>query len=534
MDRETVAFAALKPLDMMLAGMVGALKATGQIQRVTDHVYRGMNLGLKAMYEKQNALLAEGLENVPAEGGLLFAINHQSWNDVQVVGASCPRRLRFLTKSEFETWPVLRHLIALSDSPYIHRGGDKEGMAAAIQSLRDGKSLAIFPEGTIPGEEDVMRSAIQPETGLLKGHTGAVRMAIAAGVPIIPVGVSGTGRSFQPEVYPRLEVLEAPKPTPITVRYGAPIRYDDYYGKECSYEDYRELTDELMRAISALVDHDRNYVPLQVPVPPLPKVERLGVLLLHGFTSSVKTVSGLAPHLEAAGIPYRMPVLRGHGGVYTDLAGCTAQDWIDDAEAALLDLSKEVDKVVVVGLSMGGLIAINLGIRRPDLVCGVCTWAASLLFRDPLTPLASVMARVVDAWPAPNAFNDLSLALESENYPRFPTDAFVSLRNFARDTGLRLGQLKVPICVMHSKADQIISPLSANVIYRDVSSSHREIHWFTRSGHEMGQDCERDKVFEETMGYLLKFKAEPAPKAQAKTQAAKKPSRRRSPSKVKV
>jgi carboxylesterase len=420
-------------------------------------------------------------------------------------------------------------MIVLSDSPFIRRGGDQEGMASAVQALRDGKALAIFPEGTIPGEEDVMRSEIQPHTGLLKGRTGAVRMAIAANVPIVPVGVSGTGASFPPEVYPRLELLEAPKHNAITVRYGAPIRYDDWAGRECSYEDYRRLTDELMGAISGLVDHQRNYVPLTVPVPPLPRYPRVGVLLLHGFTSSVKTVSGLVPRLEAAGIPHRVPVLRGHGGVYTDLVGCTAQDWLDDAEAALHDLAKEVDKVVVVGLSMGGLIAINLGIARPDLVCGVCTWAASLLFRDPLTPLASVMARFVDTWPAPNAFNDLSLALESENYPRFPTDAFVSLRNFARDTGLRLRQLRVPICVLHSKADQIISPTSANLIYRDVSSTHREIHWFTRSGHEMGQDCEREAVFDVTLAFVEKFRAPAADAVRPGARTAKKraPARRK-------
>jgi carboxylesterase len=514
MDREKIVFAALKPLDLALGTVVGALKATGQIQRVTDPVYRGVSTGFRAMYESSNELKAEGLEKVPTGGGVLFAINHQSWNDVQVVSATSPRRLRFLAKSEFETWPILRHLIVLSDSPFIRRGGDKEGMAQAIQSLDDGKALAIFPEGTIPGEEDVMRREREPATGLLKGRTGAVRMAIAARVPIVPVGVSGTGASFPPETYPRLEVLEAPKNNPVVVRYGEPIHFDEYYDKECTYEDYRELTDKLMKSISDLVDHDNNYVPLQVPIQPLPQHEKVGVLLLHGFTSSVKTVSGLVPHLEAAGIPYRMPVLRGHGTVYTDLEGCTAQDWIDDAEAALEDLAKEVDRVVVVGLSMGGLIALNLGIRHPDTICGVCTWAASLLFRDPLTPLASVMARAVKTWPAPNAFNDLSLALESENYPRFPTDAFVSVRNFARDTALRLRQFEVPLCVMHSKADQIISPISANVIYRDVSSVHREIHWFEKSGHEMGQDCERDQVFAETMEYVLGFrvpaKAEPS------------------------
>ncbi len=515
MDREKLVFAALKPMDLALGTVVGALKRTGQIQRVTDHVYRGVSTGMRAMYENANDLKAEGLQNVPSGGGVLFAINHQSWNDVQVVSATCPRRLRFLAKSEFETWPILRHLIVLSDSPFIRRGGDTEGMANAIQSLQDGKALAIFPEGTIPGEEQVMRREREPETGLLRGRTGAVRMAIAARVPIVPVGVSGTGRSFPPEVYPRLEVLEPPKNNPVIVRYGEPVHFDEYFDKECSYEDYRGATNKLMKAISDLIDHDNNYIPIQVPIPPLPQHEKIGVLLLHGFTSSVKTVSGLVPHLEDAGIPYRMPVLRGHGSVYTDLEGCTAQDWLDDAEAALMDLAKEVDKVVVVGLSMGGLISINLGIRHPDIICGVCTWAASLLFKDPLTPLAGVMARFIDTWPAPNAFNDMSLALESENYPRFPTEAFTSLRYFARDTGLRLGQLEVPISVMHSKADQIISPISANVIYRDVSSQHREIHWFEKSGHEMGQDCERDQVFAETMEYILRFRAPAAPEAPA-------------------
>jgi len=525
MNREKIVFAALKPLDLALGSVVGTLKATGQIQRVTDHAYRGVTTGMRAMYENKNALKAEGLQNVPASGGLMFAINHQSWNDVQVVGATCPRRLRFLAKSEFETWPILRHMIVLSDSPFIRRGGDKEGMNQAIQSLRDGKSLAIFPEGTIPGEEDVMRRDLEPETGLLRGRTGAVRMAIQGRVPIVPVGVSGTGRSFPPEVYPRLEVLEAPKGNPVTVRYGEPIHYDEYFDKECTYEDYRRLTNELMNVISGLVDHSQNYIPMQVPIPPIPQHEKIGVLLLHGFTSSVKTVSGMVPHLEEAKIPYRMPVLRGHGTVYTDLAGCTAQDWLDDAEAALLDLAKEVDKVVVVGLSMGGLISLNLGIRHPDIVCGVCTWAASLLFRDPLTPLAGLMAKVVDTWPSPNAFNDLSLALESENYPRFPTEAFTSLRYFARDTGLRLGQFEVPICVMHSKKDQVISPMSANVIYREVSSTHREIHWYEKSGHEMGQDCEHEKVFADTLAYILSHKA-PAKKRRA-------PAKKKAPAKAK-
>lgn len=506
MNREQLVFAALTPLDWSLGATVGALKATGAKGIVTDGFYKAVAAAMRKVYQAQNDLQAEGLEHIPATGGVLLAINHQSWNDVQVVGATCPRRLRFLAKSEFEKWPVLRHMIDLADMPYIRRGGDDRGMDAAVEALHEGHALAIFPEGTIPGEEHIGRHEVELETGLLKGHTGAVRMAIAARVPIVPVGVTGTGAAFPPEIYPRLELLEGRKDVKVRVRYGAPISYEAWHNREPSREDLRTLTDALMREISKLVDHDKGYIPLHLPLKPLEKVERLGVLILHGFTSHVKTVSGIIPHL--GDLPYRMPVLRGHGTTYTDLEGVTAQDWYDDAEAALLDLAKEVDKVVVVGLSMGGLVAINLGIRHSDMIAGVVTMAAALQFADPLSPLSPVLASVTKEWPSPSAFSDPDLAKTSENYPRFMTDAFVSLRHYAADTQARLSQLKTPICVLHSKADTVIAPVSANVIYRDVSSEYREIHWFMKSGHELGQDLEADAVFAKVKAFIQRFQAD--------------------------
>jgi len=506
MTREQLAFAAMKPIDLAVGAAISAVKATGQLDTLSEGFYGVAKSALGALYKKQNHLSAEGLENVPAEGGVVFTPNHQSWNDVQVLGATSPRRLRFLAKSEFETWPILRHLIALTDSPFIHRGCDSEGMAQAIEWLQNGKSLVIFPEGTIPGEEEIGREEVEADTGLLAGHTGAVRLAMAAGVPIIPVGISGAGASFPPEVYPRLETLEAPKPVPVTVRYGKAMRFDSPERQNLSHDEVKALTKELMREISALIDHDRNYIPLTLPIQPLPRYKKLGVLLIHGFTSSVRTVDGLVPHLEAAGIPYRMPVLRGHGTTYTDLATVTSQDWYDDAEAALLELSKEVDRVVVVGLSMGGLVTLNLGIRHPDKIAGLVTWAAAMRFKDPLAPVAPMLKGIFPSWPMPPAFADKSLAGSSENYPRMMTAAFGSLLNYAQETEKRLPQLELPICVMQSKADTVIDPIAANLIYREVSSSHREIHWFLRSGHEMGQDLEREELFAQTMAYIKKFK----------------------------
>jgi carboxylesterase len=506
MDREKIAFAAMKPIDMVLGAAIAAAKATGTFEPFGERFYGIARQVLNDMYTKNNALTAEGLDGVPSSGGVVFAANHQSWNDVQVIGATCPRRLRFLAKSEFETWPILRHLIAISDSPFIRRGGDAEGMANAIHSLREGKALVIFPEGTIPGEENIGRHEVEPDTGLLRGHSGAVRLAIEARVPIVPVGISGTGASFPPEVYPRLEILETPKPVPVTVRYGQPLTFGEYHGKAPSAEDLRRLTKRLMLAITALVDHSRDFIPIQVPIPPLPRFKKLGVLLLHGFTSSVRTVDGMVPLLQEAGLPFRVPVLRGHGTKYTDMEGVTAQDWYDDAEKALLELSAECDKVIVVGLSMGGLVGIHLGIRHPEQVAGVVTWAAALRFRDPLAPLSGQLARLIKSWPSPESFNDKSFKIDCENYPKFMTSAFASLFRFAQETERRLPELKVPICVLQSKKDQVIDPLAANLIYRDVSAPWREIHWFQKSGHEMGQDMEHEAVFARTMEFIAKFR----------------------------
>ncbi|MDX9719683.1 MAG: alpha/beta fold hydrolase [Myxococcota bacterium] len=491
---------ALRPVDLGLSLTLKGIEHGIGTERFYQHLSAILRFNLE-----RGGLDVEGVENIPSEGGVIIAVNHQSWLDVQVLLAACPRRLRFMAKEEFEHWPLLGQLIRFSGSPFIKRGGDELGMQQAIEQLRAGNAIAVFPEGTIPGEERKMRHHVEPETGLLRGHTGVIRLAKAAGVPIVPLGLSGTSACLPPEIFPRLELLELPKTLPLTARFGTPMVLEE---GELDYDGLRVKTNELMGRISALIDHHRNYIPQTVPVPPLPRHEKLGVLLLHGFTSGLRTVSGLLPYLEKQGIPYRMPVLRGHSGFYTDLEGVTWKDWYEDAETALLDLAKEVDKVAVVGLSMGGLVALNLGMKHEDKVAAVVTLAAALRFKDPLAGTVPVLSKFIESWPSPNAFNDLSLKAKSENYERFMTSAFASLYAFARETESNLHRLRVPVCVLHSKKDQVIAPVAANIIYRDVSSMHREIHWFFQSGHEMGQDLEAEKVFETVMAYLEKHRAQ--------------------------
>ena len=280
----------------------------------------------------------------------------------------------------------------------------------------------------------------------------------------------------------------------------------DYYGKEADKETVRTLTNELMQRISSLVDHRSNYAPIEVPISKPPTFDKIGVLLLHGFTSSKDTVDGLIPFLDKQNIPYERPILRGHGTRYQDMRGTTARDWYTDAEHALLSLCNQVDKVIVVGLSMGGLVALDLGMRHADKIAGIVTVAAALKFKDPLAPLTGAISKLVHYWPSPNSFNDPNLKAKCTNYSKFPTDAFASLYEYAQTIKKRLPELHVPIRILQSKKDQIVSPDAANIIYEKVSSPIREIIWFEKSGHEMMQDLEANDVFPKIMEFIVQFK----------------------------
>ena len=495
----------LKPLDIGLGAGVNVLKKLKVYEPLRRTLFHGARGLVHYNLKKMHRLKVDGLENLPKKGGAILAANHQSWLDAQVLGVALRRPVCFLAKSEFIEWPLLRHFIELSDSIFIRRGGDEKGLEDATNRLRKGDLICIFPEGTIPGEEDIPRTAVEKDTGLLRGKTGAVRLALNAKVPIIPIGLTGTGKAFPPEAYPRMEIAPFPKNLPVKIKVGKPIHLNGHLGKDPTRDQLREETKKVMKAISQLIDHKENYIPMEVPLKDLPKYNKIGVLVLHGFTSHVRTVDGLKPYLQKAHLKFSFPVLRGHGTKFQDLNGVTHRDWYHDAEKAFLQLSKQVDKVIVVGLSMGGLVTLELAMKHANKIAGIITVGAALKFADPLSGLTPLMSKLVPYWPSPNAFHDKKLAKNSRNYKWFPTRAFASLYEYAQKIERDLSKVKVPILVIQSKKDQIISPKAANIIYEKVSSDYRDIRWFLKSGHEMMQDMEAKEVFQSIMGFVQHF-----------------------------
>lgn len=231
------------------------------------------------------------------------------------------------------------------------------------------------------------------------------------------------------------------------------------------------------------------------------------VLLLHGFTSSRETISGLIPRLEKAGIEYALPTLRGHFSRPEDLLGVTWRDWLEDARDALLELSSDGGRVVIVGLSMGGLVALNLAAEHRPRVAGVATVAAVLRFRSRLIHLLPVLRRLYTWWPGQPDYADPALAKLDNNYRKFPIESLASLKRYTRVVEDLMPRVVAPLCVVASRKDPVVADEAAEFIIENAASAHKEVHWFERSRHEMMRDVERDEVFDKLTQFIARVQS---------------------------
>ncbi|MEN3341567.1 MAG: 1-acyl-sn-glycerol-3-phosphate acyltransferase [Actinomycetota bacterium] len=179
-------------------------------------------------------LRARGRENLPAEGGYVLACNHVSSFDPWALGLPLwPRRfLRFMAKSELYWFP-LGKLVAGAGAFPVRRGQrDTAAIETAVRLAREGNVVAMFPEGTRRTKGLVKRFEARP-------RSGAARIALEAGVPLVPAAVKGTDRLA------RLGRLR--------VAYGPPVEIDDLRGREVT-EAARTATERLMARIAELED----------------------------------------------------------------------------------------------------------------------------------------------------------------------------------------------------------------------------------------------------------------------------------------
>ena len=176
-------------------------------------------------------LRAKGQENVP-KGGCVLACNHVSSFDPWVLGMPLwpGRFLRFMAKSELYWWPLTAVLNRVGAFPVRRGQRDVQAIETAVRLAREGHVVTMFPEGTRRTKGLVKRFEARP-------RSGAARIALEAGVPLVPAAVKGTDKLTR---FGRLSVA-----------YGAPVELDDLRGREVG-EAAQEATERLMARIAEL------------------------------------------------------------------------------------------------------------------------------------------------------------------------------------------------------------------------------------------------------------------------------------------
>jgi carboxylesterase len=193
---------------------------------------------------------------------------------------------------------------------------------------------------------------------------------------------------------------------------------------------------------------------------------KIGILVLHGFTGSPVSVRPLAERLSKRGFAVEMPLLPGHGTRPLDLLPTRYADWRAEALAALTRLRARTSQVFVVGLSMGGTLALDLA--TTEAIDGVVTINAQILDRGGLiVKLAPVIEKLVPMAPASAAGltkNDIKKGGDEDAYAWVAAAAGNSLVRALPEVRARLKSLTCPLLVIYSRDDHSVPPNNSKVL----------------------------------------------------------------------
>jgi len=185
-----------------------------------------------------------GVENVPATGGVLLAANHASYADIPLLGCGVRRRLFYLGRANLFPWPLAgRILRSLGWIPLRTERWDRKAFGSAVELLKAGKAVVIFPEGT-----RTLDGALQP------GKPGIGRLVAQAQCSVVPVYLRGT-----------FQVLPTGaswlRRHPVEVSFGESMDFREecrhYQGKEL----YERISQTVMARIAELRGVDHSAVP---------------------------------------------------------------------------------------------------------------------------------------------------------------------------------------------------------------------------------------------------------------------------------
>jgi len=197
-------------------------------------------------------------------------------------------------------------------------------------------------------------------------------------------------------------------------------------------------------------------------------------LIIHGFGGGVHEVKPLAEYLIGLGYEIVCPVLKGHSTTKKEMKKATYSEWIDSAEQELLRFKESGDEILLIGFSMGGLIAFNLACKHN--IKGIVTINTPIFFWN----IYRVFFNLLDDFKRKKC-NHIRRYLKAKNNSPFP--AMIQFLLLLNQTKPKLQKISCPILTIQAEDDDTVRIRSVDYIHKHVSSETKTIRYFHEGGH---------------------------------------------------
>ncbi|BAL81677.1 alpha/beta hydrolase [Caldisericum exile] len=229
--------------------------------------------------------------------------------------------------------------------------------------------------------------------------------------------------------------------------------------------------------------------------------EKVGILLIHGFTGNLKTLSYLKTQFENSGFIIEMPSLSGHNTDYRDLDKVKFEDWLDDVETAFKRLKEKTGTIFVLGLSMGGALALHLQANFKDikgviLVNHALTLKKSLkLFFVPI--LRHFVKFIYDPGSDIKDKSKTGLA-----YDYISLNALYEFMKLMKVIRSELANVTSPLLIFKSLEDHVIPYESVIITLKGVNSDEIILIHLKNSYHVATEDFDKEVIFNRSIEFI--------------------------------
>ncbi|HOV15576.1 MAG TPA: alpha/beta fold hydrolase [Spirochaetota bacterium] len=229
----------------------------------------------------------------------------------------------------------------------------------------------------------------------------------------------------------------------------------------------------------------------------------VGILLIHGFTGTTSGMRSLMNHFIDCNYNIECPRLTGHGTKKEDLIAVKYHEWLADVERSFMLLKERAKKIFVIGLSMGGALALHLASKYSEImgivvINNALVYNFSMDIQFKLIPLLKIFVKNVKG-----VASDIKDPDEKEiAYDSIPINGVAQFYRLLNYVKKELKNVTVPTLIFKSKEDHVIPIISAKYTFSKINSLQKEIIWLNNSYHVATMDFDKSIIIKKSADFI--------------------------------